>query len=102
MCTCVEAVLRDETLQCSKMDEQRTFASLTRANIAAGDDAIYNLAWTQTEKGRRWRNVDAVGVLGCAKKQRLTLHAVTDDEGRPLDDAVNQAQDCSTLVSHFF
>ena len=60
-------------------------ASLTREDFAQREAEIRNLPWTQTEKDnvlakcrhglRGWR----------AKKPMLCLHAVTDDDGHPLE-----------------
>ena len=60
-------------------------ASLTRERIAEREAEICNLPWTQTEKVnalvkcrlglRAWR----------AKKPMLCLHAVTDEDGHPLE-----------------
>ena len=61
------------------------FASLTRENLEAREAEITNLPWMQTEKDtalarcrggqRAWRN----------KKPVLSLSAVTDEEGHPLE-----------------
>ena len=60
-------------------------ANLTRENLAEREAEISNLPWTQTEKDaafarcrsgqRAWRN----------KKPGLSLSAVTDEEGHPLE-----------------
>ena len=46
----------------------------TRGSIAERQDTIHNLRWAQTEK--------EIALAKCmAKKPRLALHAVTDEEG---------------------
>ena len=59
----------------------QTFASLTRGSIAEGENAIYDFFWTKTEKdeglAKRRRSPNA----WCAKKPRLTRHAVIDEGG---------------------
>ena len=63
----------------------QTIASLTRESLAEREAEIGNLPWTQTEKDnalakcrlglRAWRT----------KKPMLCLHAVTDEDGHPLE-----------------
>ena len=77
-----------DTLSFECIDFQRLsqiFASLTRENIETRETEVSTLPWTQTEKDialarcrsgqRAWRN----------KKPVLTLSAVTDEEGYPLE-----------------
>ena len=77
-----------DTLSFECIDFQRLsqiFASLTRENLQAREAEVSTLPWTQTEKDialarcrsgqRAWRN----------KKLVLTLSAVTDEEGHPLE-----------------
>ena len=77
-----------DTLSFECIDFQRLshiFANLTRENLEAREAEVSNLHWTQTEKDsalarcrnsqRAWRN----------KKPVLTLSAVTDEEGHPLE-----------------
>ena len=64
---------------------RQIIASLTRENLAEREAEIGNLSWTQTEKDsalakcrlglRAWR----------AKKPMLCLHALTDEDGHPLE-----------------
>ena len=60
-------------------------ASLSRENLAEREAEIGNLSWTQTEKD----NALAKSRLGLrawrAKKPMLGLHAVTDEDGHPLE-----------------
>ena len=77
-----------DTLSFECVDFQRLshiFAGLTRENLATREAEVSSLPWTQTEKDivlarrrsgqRAWRN----------KKPVLTLSAVTDEEGHPLE-----------------
>ena len=77
-----------DTLSFESINFQRLshiFASLSRENLATREAEITNLPWTQTEKDtasarwrggqRSWRN----------KKPVLSLSAVTDEEGHPLE-----------------
>ena len=61
-------------------------ASLTRENIAERDAAVHNLPWTQTEKGNALTKCGLSLRAWVPKKPMLCLHAVTEDEGRPIDD----------------
>ena len=73
-------------------------ASLTRENLEAREAEITNLPWTQTEKyialarcrsgQRAWRN----------KKPVLTLSALTDEEGHPLDNE----DDCGRRLCEYW
>ena len=74
--------------------EGRTFhgrakiiASLTRDNIAAREDAMYNKPWSQTEKDEALARCRRSQRARCVPNTQLTLHTVTDEEGRPLEDA---------------
>ena len=69
-------------------------ANLTRENLAEREAEITNLPWTQTEKDtalarcrggqRAWRN----------KKPVLSLSAVTDEEGHPLENEESRRRLC--------
>ena len=61
-------------------------AGLTRVSIAESHEALRNLPWTQTEKDKAQTKCRRSHRAWCAKKPRLTLHAGTDEEGRPLND----------------
>ena len=66
-------------------DSAKSLRNLTRETLAEREAEITNLPWTQTEKNtasarcrggqRAWRN----------KKPVLSLSAVTDEEGHPLE-----------------
>ena len=77
-----------DTLSLECIDFQRLsqiLASLNRENLEAREAEVTTHPWTQTEKGtasgrcrsgqRAWRN----------KKLVLSLNAVTDEEGHPLE-----------------
>ena len=63
-------------------------ASLTRASIAEREAAAHNVPWTQTEKrqrlGQMQTQLASMGFQG--NRCSLCLHAVTDEEGHPLED----------------
>ena len=62
------------------------FASLTRENLKAREAEVSTLPWTQTEKKTLlWLDVGMANVPGATKKPVLTLSAVTDEEGHPLE-----------------
>ena len=74
------------SLECIDLQSRsQIIANLTRENLAEREAEIPNLPWTQTAKDtalarsrggqRAWRN----------KKPVLSLSAVTDDEGHPLE-----------------
>ena len=61
-------------------------ASLTRENTAEREAAVHNLPWTQTEKDNALARCRLSLRAWVPKKPMLSLHAVTGDEGRPIDD----------------
>ena len=77
------------------------FASLARENLAKRETEVSTLPCTQTEKDialarcrnsqRAWRNKNPV----------LTISAVTDEEGRPLEMKMNLAEDFVSIGEPF-
>ena len=61
-------------------------ASLTRESIAEREAVVHNLPCTQTEKDNALAKCRLSSRAWVSKKPTLCLHAVTDEEGRPLDD----------------
>ena len=61
-------------------------ASLTRASIAEREATAHNLPWTQTEKDNALAKCRLSLRAWVSKKPMLCLHAVTDEEGHPLED----------------
>ena len=61
----------------------RNDASLTRERIAEREAAAHNLPWTQTEKDNALPTADSAW---SSEKPLLYLHAVTDEDGHPLED----------------
>ena len=59
----------------------------TRVSIAQREEAVRDVPWTQIEKDKALAKCRRSQRAWCAKKPRLTLHAVTDEEGRCLNDA---------------
>ena len=59
--------------------------NLTRGSMAEREDAIREFPLdSDRKKTKHWPSVQRAW---CAKKPLLTLHAITDEEGRPLDTA---------------
>ena len=56
------------------------------AATAEPEDAIYNFPWTQNEMDKALTKCRGSHRAWRAKKPRPTLQAVTNEEGRPLDD----------------
>ena len=61
-------------------------ASLTRENIGEWEAAMHDLPWTQTEKDSALAAKCKLSLRAwLSKKPTPCLHAVTEEEGRPLD-----------------
>ena len=75
------------TFECTNFHGlSQIIASLTRENTAEREAAVHNLPWTQTEKDNALARCRISQRACAAKKPMPCLHAVTDEEGRPLDD----------------
>ena len=75
------------TFECTNFHElSQIIASLTRENIAEREAAVHNLPWTHTEKDNALARCRISQRACAANKPMPCLHAVTDEEGRPLDD----------------
>ena len=76
-------------------------AALTRENLAEQEAEIGNLPWTQTEKD----NAMAKCRLGLrawrAKRLMLCLHAVTDEDGHPLEEEESGRRLCDCWSAIF-
>ena len=73
--------------ECVDFHELSQFiASLIRERIAEREAAVLNLPWTQTEKDNALAECRLSQRACVSKKPMLCLHAVTDEEGHPLED----------------
>ena len=79
-------------------EQNHMIASLTRGSKAEREDSIHNMPWTQTEKDKALAKCRRSQRAWCAKKPRLTFHAVTNEESRTLDDAEGSG---ARLCSHW-
>ena len=61
-------------------------ASLTGESLAEREEEIANLPWTQAEKDKALATCRSGQRAWRAKKPKLCLHAVTDEDGHPLED----------------
>ena len=77
-------------------------ASLTRESIAEREAAVHNLPWTQTEKDNALAKCTRSLRAWVSKKPMLCLHAVTDEEGRPLDDEDESGTSLCTYCGRLF
>ena len=75
------------TFECTNFHRlSQIIASLARENIAEREAAVHNLTWTQTENDNALARCRLSLRAWVPKKPMLCLHAVTGDEGRPIDD----------------
>ena len=68
------------------MGLSQIIGSLTRESTAEREVAVHDLPWTHTEKDNALAKCRLSLRAWVSKKPMLSLHAVTDEEGRPLDD----------------
>ena len=64
--------------------------------------AVLNLPWTQTEKDNALAECRLSLRAWVSKKPMLCLHAVTDEEGHPLEDEVESGRRLSTFWNRVF
>ena len=75
------------SFECTTFDGlSHIIASLARESIAERETAVHGLPWTQTEKDNALAKCKLSLRARVSKKPMLCLHAVTDEEGCPLDD----------------
>ena len=76
--------------------------SLTRKSIAERVAAVHDLPWTQTEKDNALAKCRLSLRAWVSKKPMLCFHAVTDEEGRPLDDEDESGRRLCTYLGGIF
>ena len=77
-------------------------AILTRERIAGRESLIHSLPWSQTQKGQRLGKCGLSLRAWCTKKPMLFLHAVTDEDGHPLEDEDESGMRLCTYCGIFF